>query len=43
MTMSGLIWKALVAILDYNERRFGRGSSHELCRDLRGRYAEVVG
>lgn len=36
--MSRAIWKLLTALLDFNAQRFGKGSSHELCRDLKARY-----
>jgi hypothetical protein len=36
--MSKMIWTLLTAVLDFSAKRFGVGSSHELCRDLRGRY-----
>ena len=42
MTMNKLIFRLLQALLDLNARLYGRGASHEVCRDLRGRYAEVA-
>lgn len=39
--MARFIWSVLVVVLNFNARLYGRGSSHELCRDLAAAYREV--
>lgn len=42
MKLNRIVYAALRVILRFNTRVYGKGSSHELCRDLAGEFSQEL-